>query len=249
VEAGEDARRMTDPKAQAHEFLKGLGRAILQGTPSPSAMVTEIRRIVAAAKSSDKEKHLRLPEAAFLNRFVLPVLHLYLHEQAGLTAMQAKEALLNEYHRSMPEVSSRSPIRATRHPFTKILGANAETIYRQWKDPKKNYGLTQSAPDFALQKPFPHSIVFEGKYFASGKPDFAARQLVTDLYQAFFYRGLPKVDATKRGHPPWDYDYACLLAFDASPNGTLAAAWNTLEAKVQRSFWDGANIYVMILRS
>jgi hypothetical protein len=239
---------MNDPKAEVHEFLTGLSRAILQGAPSSSAMATEIRRIVAAAKANEQQRHLRLPESAFLNRFVVPVLHKYLQEQTGLTAIQAREALLNEYHRSMPEVSSRSPIRATRHPFTKILGANPETIYRQWKDPKRNYGLTQSAPDFALQKPFPHSIVFEGKYFSSGKPDFAARQLVTDLYQAFFYRGLPKVNPTKRGHPAWDYDYACLLAFDASPNGTLATAWNTLETKVKNSFWEGANIYVMILR-
>jgi hypothetical protein len=72
---------MNDPKAEALEFLKGLGRAILQGTPPPSEMGTEIRRIVAAAKSNDKEKHFRLPEAAFLNRFVLPVLHRYLQEQ------------------------------------------------------------------------------------------------------------------------------------------------------------------------
>jgi hypothetical protein len=72
--------------------------------------------------------------------------------------------------------------------------------------------------------------------------------LVSDIYQAFFYRGLPRVDATKRGHPEWDYDYACLLAYDASPDGTLVAAWEALDSSVRQSFWDGANIYVMILR-
>src|SRR5450759_2040862 len=156
---------MSDPKADAYEFLQGFSNAILKSAPRAAEMEPEIRRIVAAAKTNDREKHLRLPEAAFLNKFVLPILHGYLQDGAGLTAEQGKEALLNEYHRTMPDISLRSPIRAKRHPFKKVLGSSAESIYRQWNDPKQNFGLTQSCPDFALQKPFPHSIVFEGKYF------------------------------------------------------------------------------------
>jgi len=235
-------------KDDAYAFLQGLGKEILAETPKSSEMDTTIRRIVREAKTSDSSKHLRLPEAAFLNSYVLPALHRYLIGSAGLSLENAREALLNEYHRTMPAISAHSPIRAERHPFKKSLGANPEAIYRQWKDPEQNFGLTQSCPDFALRAPFPHSIVFEGKYYASGSSDFARRQLVTDLYQAFFYRGLPKVEATKRGHPEWNYDYACLVAFDASPKGTLEAAWKDLEPKVRKSFWDGANIYVMILR-
>jgi len=239
---------MSECKADAHEFLQGLGKAILKFSPRWAGMELDIRRIVAAAKANDQQKHLRLPEAAFLNSYVLPVLHQYLQTAASLTKAEASEALLNEYHRTMPDISSRSPIRAKKHPFKKALGSSAEAIYKQWTDPTQNYGLTQSCPDFALGTPFPHSMVFEGKYFARGSQEYAAKQLVTDIYQAFFYRGLPRVDATKRGHPEWDYDYACLLAYDASPSGTLTAAWDALEAAVKKSFWDGANIYVMILR-
>lgn len=239
---------MSDPKADAYEFLQGFSKAILKSSPRAADMEPEIRRIVAAAKTNAQEKHRRLPESAFLNTFVLPVLHRYLRDGAGLTADQAKEALLNEYHRSMLAISCRSPIRAKRHPFKKVLGAGAESIYRQWTNKDQNYGLAQSCPDFALGKPFPHSIVFEGKYFASGSQAYAAKQLVTDIYQAFFYRGLPRVEATKRGHPEFDYDYSCLLAYDASPGGTLLGAWDALDRKVKKSFWDGANIYVMILR-
>lgn len=239
---------MINSRSEAYDFLQSLATAILNDCPRGAAMEPEIRRIVAEAKSDNRKKHLRLPEAAFLNTFAVPALYKHLQGQAGLTAEQAKEALLNEYHRTMPEVSAHSPIRASRHPFKKILGASAETIYKQWKDPKQNYGLTQSCPDFALRKPFAHSIVFEGKYFARGSKEYAARQLVADLYQAFFYRGLPSVEATKRGHPEWDYDYACLLAFDASPAGSLKDAWDSLGSSVKRSFWEGANIFVMIIR-
>jgi hypothetical protein len=239
---------MRNSKSDAYDFLHSLGTAILKDCPHGPAMDPMIRRIVADAKTDDRKKHLRLPEAAFLNSFAVPALYNHLQGQAGLSAGQAKEALLNEYHRTMPEVSAHSPIRATRHPFKKVLGASAETIYKQWRDPKQNYGLTQSCPDFALRKPFPQSIVFEGKYFARGSKEYAARQLVADLYQAFFYRGLPSVEATKRGHPEWDYNYACLLAFDASPAGALKNAWDSLESSVKRSFWEGANIFVMIVR-
>jgi hypothetical protein len=47
----------------------------------------------------------------------------------------------------------------------------------------------------------------------------------------------------------WDYDYACLLAYDASIDGSLQKAWNTINEAVRlEGLWDGANIYVMILR-
>jgi hypothetical protein len=42
-------------------------------------------------------------------------------------------------------------------------------------------------------------------------------------------------------------EYSCLVAFDASPKGTLRAAWRALDAMVRKSFWDSANIYVIIL--
>jgi hypothetical protein len=67
------------------------------------------------------------------------------------------------------------------------------------------------------------------------------------IYQAFFYRGLPRLAATKR-HPEWSYDYSCLMAYDASRTGTLTKAWTDLHPETRRSFWEGANVYVMILR-
>jgi len=207
-----------------------------------------IRSRVAAAKNDDKQKHLRLPEAAFLNGEVIPVLFEVLKTSGGLSGDQARQALLNEYHRTMPETALWSPIRWERHPFRKILNASPSSIYRDWRTAEKHYGLTQSCPDFSLRDPFPHSILFEGKYFSRGSPEFAQRQLVTDVYQAFFYRGLPRLDAVAKKHPEWNYDYACLMAYDASPRGTLASAWNDLPRQTRSSFWEGANVYVMILR-
>jgi hypothetical protein len=118
---------------------------------------------------------------------------------------------------------------------------------RRWKG-ESNKQTIQSGPDLALCKPFPFNILFEIKYFEKGGLEKAETELVNDLYQAFFYRALPYVKATER-KPSWDYEYACLLAYDASPGGTLHQSWESLPPKVKSGFWNGANVYAMILRS
>jgi len=237
---------MIRDKADARAFLHDLAQSIAKGAPKGTAMERELRRMTTEAKLDAEKKHLKTPEAAFLNRFVVPVLFDQIRQHSKLTDSQAREALLNEYHRCMRDVSEKSPIRAKKHAFKKLIGSSPESIYNAWKDFPSGGGLTQSAPDFAVTHPFRHRIVFEGKYFARGSKKYAERELVKNIYQAFFYRGLPQVDATKR-HPEWNYDYACLLAFDASPDGSLKSAWDELAPVVRNSFWEGANIYVMIL--
>lgn len=106
--------------------------------------------------------------------------------------------------------------------------------------------VSQSCPDLALRSPCPHKIVFEGKYFREGGLKAARSSLVRDIYQCFFYLGLPRVAADSK-HAAWDYDYASLLAFDASPEGALLAAWQKISEHVRDSLWEGANIFVMVL--
>jgi len=237
-------------KHEALAFLQDLERTLNSTLPGPADMESCVRRTVAAAKTDDKQKHLRLPEAAFLNKKVIPAVSEMIQSYSGLSKDQARLALLNESHRSMPDFSCYSPIRWERHPFKKeMVGVSATDIYKAWADHEKGHGLTQSCPDFSLRNPFPHSILFEGKYFPrrSGSLEYAQRQLVDLAYQAFFYLGLPRLAATKK-HPKWGYDYSCLLAYDASEKGTLISAWTTLHPRMRRGFWDGANVYVMILR-
>jgi hypothetical protein len=94
----------------------------------------------------------------------------------------------------------------------------------------------------------PHKVVFEVKYFRQNQSGSAETELVKGIYEAFFYRALPLILETPK-RAPWDYDYACLLAYDATEEGNLLKAWNSLNKIVRKGFWDGANIYIMILRS
>jgi len=123
-------------KDQALEFLKQLEETLNSKLLGPTAMESWIRGKVAAAKTDDKQKHLRLPEAAFLNGQALPVLFELLKTYGGgLPTEDAQRALLNEYHRTISDVSRLSPIRWVRHPFRKILSAKLSDIYRGWTNP------------------------------------------------------------------------------------------------------------------
>jgi hypothetical protein len=53
---------------------------------------------------------------------------------------------------------------------------------------------------------------------------------------------------SRKGKPAWDYEFACLLAGDASEEGSLQKAWEAIPKVVKSGFWEGANIYVMIIR-
>ena len=239
---------MNSTKDEAHEFLSNFEDCLARQLPTAPAMESWIRHIVRETKGEHARRHLHSPEAAFLNEHVLPRLAATIRaDPSCATDADAKRALLNEYHPSMPQISSHTPARTAKHPFTKLLGASAQEIYVRWADANNASSLVQSCPDFALREPFRHKIVFEGKYFSTGSSQFAQRELVANLYQAFFYRGLPYVPQTAKGRAAWDYDYACLLAYDASPTGTLKHAWDNLPTRVKNGFWAGANIYVMIL--
>ncbi len=240
----------TDPsvtqKDEAYQFLQGLKGYLNKTLPPPQRMRKEIRELVTSARKSNEQKYLKNPESALTNRFLIPYIFNFVSERMG--KLNAQQCMLSEYRIMRESHCARaSPQRQERHPFSKAIADGPEAITRRWKG-EPNKQTIQSAPDLALRNPFPFNIVFELKYFEKGGSKKAATELVTDLYQAFFYRALPYVPATK-DKPSWDYNYACLIACDASPDGALCQSWESLPPKVKRGFWQGANVYAMILRN
>ena len=234
-------------KAAALQFLDGLRLSLERRLPSPAKLRAEVREVMYSARDNATRPHMRRPEEAFLNHFVIPQLFNELQTQLGLEPKRAQTALLSENYRHMQTLSSGSPVRKDRHPFDKSLARNPEDVMSQWRNGKTS-ALRQSCPDFALRDPCPHSVVFEGKYFEIGSVARAETELVSSIYQAFFYRALPKVERS-HSHAAWNYQFSCLLACDASPEASFKRAWDSLPARVQKGFWEGANVYVMILRA
>jgi hypothetical protein len=94
-------------------------------------------------------------------------------------------------------------MRKEKHPFKKLMGTTPNAIMRQWLSGRNN-ALTQSWPDLATREPFPFNILFEAKYFEKGGRDRTVTELVTSIYQAFFYLGLPYVPS-RNGSPVCPY--------------------------------------------
>jgi hypothetical protein len=182
-----------------------------------------------------------------LNHYVAQNLYDFISQQPGMDKNKARQALLSESYKQLPEISSGSPSRREPHPFKKVIGMTPKQVIKQWKGQAPGSPVVQSSPDLALRDPFPFKTVIEGKYFPKGGIEAAETILATNIYQAFFYLGLSYLPETKT-HPAWDYNYACLLAYDATDEGHLLRAWEVLDPRVKRGCWEGANIYVMILQ-
>jgi hypothetical protein len=237
---------MDQEKDTTFAFLRKLEHGLVDKLPAADRADAEIRRIVAEAKKDADQKHKSGPEYAFINHYVIPTVSELLCAEPGFSADRAKDTLLSEFFRYTGDVASASPARRVRHPFNKeALGLGTAGIMNRWKGLKQKNALTQSCPDFALTAPY--KTVFEAKYFSAGSTAAAERTLVQCIFEAFLYLALPKLAATKT-HPAWNYEHSCLVAYDASRHGTLQKAWTALPRTVRRGFWDGGNLYVMIVR-
>jgi hypothetical protein len=185
-------------------------------------------------------------EETFLNTFVIPKVYDALSQYDGMNSVVARKAFLVEGYKKLKTISSGTPMRSQVHPFSKGIGTTATQIFLKWQG-HDGSPFTQSFPDFAIREPFPFKIVFEGKYFSQGSQQKAERDLVNYIYEAFFYRALPYAPPGNSG-VAWDYEFSCLIACDVSHDGTLKSAWNSLPKRVKNEFWNGGNVYVMILR-
>ncbi len=232
--------------ASAFEEFAGIAAYLDERMPSPHEMRATIPRIVEESKTNSNA-HMRYPEGAFLNTYIAPHLNGYLLEQMGLNADEACRSLLSESYESLGGISSASPARQEKHPFHKEMVGPASML-KIWhgEDLKKKEPATQPCPDLALRAPFPHACVVEGKYFVKETQRAAETELVKTIYEAAYYLGLPSLEETKT-HPAWQYDYACVIAYDTSDTGVLIQAWRELDERVRSACWEGGNVYVMIL--
>ena len=241
---------MMDPKRdEARQFLTGFEER-LRGSLRQSeqaaqgkSIAEQIDQLRAHARADERKKHLKAPEAAFLNNWVAPALFEQLRA-AGLNESEAKVALLAESHTSLKTISGGPAARPVAFPFDKKMGVAAGDIYDRWAGRLGGQPFTQPYPDLAVRHES-YQVVFEGKYFRSGSPKYAERQLVAAIHEALFYLGVPEISAQGRD---WGYKYACLVAFDASPDATLLTAWKNLKG-TRSKFWDCANLHVIVVGS
>lgn len=225
-------------KSEANEFLNGLSYFLKEKIPCRAEVAAEIQKM--AKKQGKGEKEVPY-ENYFLRLFVIENLFKYVVLKVGQE--RARGSMACESYEHFPEISASTPASLLKSPFKKVLGASTRSTVKKWWDLSKP-PVAEACPDISLQSP--HKIVFEAKYFRYGEIGAAKTVLVSSIYQCFFYRGLPKWQGNKT-RAAWDYDYACLLAYDATEKHSLSRAWDALHKDVKKGCWDGSNIYVMLL--
>jgi hypothetical protein len=182
-------------------------------------------------------------EGPFFKNHVVPAVHRFLMA-GGLSHEAATQALLAEGYLDLKDFASGTPASGEIYPYKKTLAATLKSARKDWWGNGKV--LSNSCPDLAVRLPGGPSVVFEGKLFRTGGPDAAKSAIVTGLYECFFYRALPTLMNSKEPNSS-GYDYACFLAYDASPLSSLRRAWKDINRDIERSFWEALNIYVMIV--
>lgn len=224
-----------ETRERARIFLEGLRESFTSKLPA-NEVKQKMQEYERGAKRINPTLVQR--ETYFSNTFVVPAIHSYLCKFACTQApSDACRAFLAEGYVNFKEIASGSPMSAFKHPFKKQFNA-VSNIAKSWWSSSKESPLCNACPDFALSSPCPYKVVGETKYFWKGGIEAAKTELVRGIYQCFYYRGLP-----------WDYEYACLLAYDASDNGSLTEAWRTVDPRVKAACWNSANIFVMVLPS
>jgi len=227
----------------AREFLAGLQEHLNKKIPA-HAVTQWIQEKKGSALKGKNTQY----EGLFIEKFVLPAIPEYLRKAVdNPTDDRIRESFLAESELARKqEVTSDSPRSANKHLFTKVIGANSDDVVKSWWGDSKETPISQSCPDWAFRTPCPHTVIFEGKLFRKGTILAARSELVSGIYQCFYYRAHPSAPASKT-HPAWQYSYACLFAYDASEKHSLIEAWKTLNNEVKEACWATANIFVMVL--
>ena len=234
-------------------FLRGFHGVMTGKTADAPEVQSAIRNHPAFKHKGGKNERSNW-ELAFIDQIVLESLSEYLKEylnkNTNLNGKSSCDVILAESSQAKDRrIAKGTAAWSLGHPFNKAMGANPDDIYERWKgnDPRKRKSVFPAVcPDIALLTPF--RVVFECKYFNKQANRTAGSELVHDLYQAFFYRAMPTKSAGTAGLKyGWDYEYACFLAYDETPNGRLKKAWNDLSESTRKRFWEDSNIFVMML--
>lgn len=228
-------------KVEAYKYLQSLHGMLTETLPDRATLVDEMTNL-----AQDGASYHRIRENRFIYHFIVHPLNIHMQSLPGIGAAEAKRALLCEYHAKVSDIASGNAFRRAGAPFGKSRGKSTSEIIQDWMKPRSTFPINQAYPDLALRRPFPHSIVFDVKYFDSNNVSKAEDDLVNGVYEAMHYRGLPNVASRTDKDQGWGYDYGCLLAYDASDDGILASTWQAVVAK--EAFWEGANVYIMIIR-
>jgi|AntAceMinimDraft_16_1070373.scaffolds.fasta_scaffold05871_2 hypothetical protein len=130
-----------------------------------------------------------------------------------------------------------TPARKERHLFTKA-DIIKQQIPRSWIAGDGKAYRNQACPDFAIRDPLPISIVGEVKFFRSGTPETAVKELYNAARQAVFYLG------AFRG----EYKQAVVVVADASEGHVFIEGVCRMNPGILERFGEETSIFLSMIR-
>lgn len=199
-----------------------------------------LERLEQMIQQRSSKAGIRLEEV-FTREFLCPIIARYFYEhvrsELSLTDDEIKRGLGTEGFKNCPGFGF-SPARQKNHLFTKsdfIKSSPPATWFAACEKKLPNY---QACPDFSISNPLPFSLVGEVKYFRSGSPEKAIKDLFNAARQVMFYLG------AFHGN----YDSALIVVADASPGYSFHKAIQLLKHELIQRFSDETGIYLLTIR-
>jgi hypothetical protein len=172
-------------------------------------------------------------EEVFTREFLCPVLAQYFYKNArdslDLSNSEIQSGLGTEGYTNAQGFGF-SPARKQRHLFTKSDIVKA-VVPINWMNTEKR--MNQACPDFAIRQPLPISIVGEVKFFRSGTPKSAVKELYDVARQAMFYLGAFA----------GEYDSALIVIADASSGHVFGEGLKLINPEILERFGQETRIY------
>lgn len=235
---------MSEHTGRATPRSTGTHRIDLESLKDFVTATLEAQSVVAPLEKMVRERTSQAGtrrEEIFTREFLCPTIARFFYEtarpQLNLSEDAIRSGLGTEGYQNCPGFGF-TPARHGQHLFTK--SAIIEN------DPPKSWLLAstaplrafQACPDFAISQPLPFSAVGEVKYFRSGTPASAVRELYNAARQAIFYLGAFRSA----------YDAAMVIVADASKEHTFFSGMQLVRPELLARFGPATGIHLVPIR-
>ena len=198
-------------------------------------VLRELEEIIADKRSHAGTRREEVFTREFLCRTLAGYFYVDYRSFLNLTDSEIASGLGTEGYKNA-EGFGFTPARKERHLFTKADILKPQ-IPPSWITGDAKPHRNQACPDFAIRDPLPMSILGELKFFRSGNPETAVRELYNAARQATFYLG------AFRG----EYRQAVVVVADASRGHVFVEGVRRMNPDILERFGEETSIFLSII--
>jgi hypothetical protein len=225
-----------EKEVNSNNWINGLMdflRENLQGFP----IIQELELMIQEGTSKAGKRYEEVFTREFLCKFIRIYFYEHMRSELKMLDEDIKSGLGTEGYKNCQGFGF-TPAREKKHLLDKKDILKSEPPSSWFIDNPKSLRDFQACPDFAISEPLPISIVGEVKYFKSGLPDTAIKELYTATRQAIFYLGAFN----------GKYDSAMIVVADASPKHVFHEALQALKPQLLKRFGEETGIYLLTIK-